>query len=252
MKRDTYQVRRPGVSCLVGALVVAMGCSCGSDEPAAGRPDGAEGSEKDGGLTTRRDASTGTSGTNLDARVVLPIDPGLTRDSAVGGPVQPTPNDAGSADASAGKICGGIAGLACGDDAFCSQEDAASGEGCGFPDSTGVCTARDRVCDPIDSPVCGCDHKTYANDCGAHAAGVSIAKRGACPTGQSGSCDERKVTCKRARPMCPEGQVPAVDGSCWGDCVTIDQCVCTEADACPERDKYVCHMSAGHCGPYVN
>jgi hypothetical protein len=66
------------------------------------------------------------------------------------------------------------------------------------------------------------------------------------------SCDARKVVCKRARPLCPAGQVPSVAETCWGDCAPIDHCACTEAAACPERETYVCHMSAGHCGPYVN
>lgn len=250
---DPRSAPRAGLSWLMGALLMAIGCSCGSDDPVANRPDSAEGTPKDSGLTNRRDASSGISVPNLDARVVLPIeDPGVTGDAAAGPGTQPSTRDAAVADAGTRKICGGIAGIACKDDEFCSQEDATSGVGCGFPDSTGVCTPRDRSCDPIEAPVCGCDNKTYSNDCGAHGAGVSIAKRGACSTGQSVDCDGRKVTCKRTRPMCPDFQVPAVDGSCWGDCVAIDQCVCKQADDCPERDTYVCHMSAGHCGPYVN
>jgi len=250
---DPPSAPRAGLSWMMGALLIAVGCSCGSDEPTASRPDGAQGTEKDGGLTVRRDASSGTSLPRVDARVVLPIeDPGVSGDAAVGPSAQPSTRDAAVADAGMRKICGGLAGIACKDDEFCSQEDNASGVGCGFPDSTGVCTPRDRVCDPLEAPVCGCDSKTYGSDCESHRAGVSIAKRGACTNGQNVSCDDRKVTCKRTRPMCPEFQVPAVDVNCWGDCVAIDQCVCTEADACPERDTYVCHMSAGHCGPYVN
>lgn len=245
-----------GVSWIMGALLVAVGCSCGSDEPVANRPDSAQGTPKDSGLTDRRDASSGSSAPVVDARVVLPIeDPAVAGDAAVGPGTPPATRDAAVADAGTRKICGGIAGIACKDDEFCSQEDATSGVGCGFPDSTGVCTRRPGPgCNTLYAPVCGCDNKTYSNECGAHSAGVSIAKQGECTTGLGVSCDDRpgKVTCKKTRPMCPEFQVPAVDGSCWGDCVAIDQCVCKQADECPERDTYVCHMSAGHCGPFVN
>jgi hypothetical protein len=83
---------------------------------------------------------------------------------------------------------------------------------------------------------------------------VCDAKVGPCDPATQVSCDARTgmVTCKRAPPSCPQGQVPAVVDSCWGECVPIEQCVCTEADACPERETYVCHMGARRCGPYVN
>ena len=243
-----------GFTATLGALValtLVSGVGCGADDPVE---TGSDAGVQDGGSGATRDASRPAGGAGLDARVVLPIDDPSTR-ADTGGSIPTGPGDAGSTDASsARKICGGIAGLPCRDGEFCSQEDGVSGLGCGFPDSTGECVVRGRVCDAVLDPVCGCDQKTYGNDCEAHGAGVSIAKHGACAAGQNVDCDDRagKVTCKKARPMCPEGQVPTVVDTCWGDCVAIDQCVCKEADACPERETYVCHMSAGHCGPYVN
>ena len=36
------------------------------------------------------------------------------------------------------------------------------------------------------------------------------------------------------------------------ECVDrVERCACAERDACPNPDSYTCHMSAGHCGPYV-
>jgi hypothetical protein len=66
------------------------------------------------------------------------------------------------------------------------------------------------------------------------------------------SCDASKVLCKKAPPVCAPGQVPAVVDTCYGGCAQIDRCVCQEADQCPQREQYVCHMRAARCGPYVN
>lgn len=65
------------------------------------------------------------------------------------------------------------------------------------------------------------------------------------------SCDPAKILCKRAAPQCPEFQVPSVEGSCYGPCVPVDSCVCSNASQCPNHDSFTCHMSAGRCGPYV-
>lgn len=64
-------------------------------------------------------------------------------------------------------------------------------------------------------------------------------------------CDLSKVLCRRAVPVCPEGQVPSREGSCFGDCVAVERCACNGPEQCPNADKYTCHMHARHCGPYV-
>ncbi|HEY0713978.1 MAG TPA: Kazal-type serine protease inhibitor domain-containing protein [Polyangia bacterium] len=77
-----------------------------------------------------------------------------------GGPAQP-------------KTCGGVVGATCGTDEFCEITG-------GTCSAAGVCRKKPEACDLIYAPVCGCDGKTYGNDCARAAAGVSKLRDGEC------------------------------------------------------------------------
>jgi hypothetical protein len=75
-----------------------------------------------------------------------------------------------------GQLCGtrGVRGE-CGEGLYCAYR-----QNCGADDSGGTCSKKTPMCTRIYLPVCGCDNKTYGNECTAAAAGVSVAKSGEC------------------------------------------------------------------------
>jgi len=51
---------------------------------------------------------------------------------------------------------------------------------CGAADAPGVCRVRPEMCTMDYNPVCGCDGKTYSNECVANSNGVSAMSKGEC------------------------------------------------------------------------
>jgi hypothetical protein len=84
---------------------------------------------------------------------------------------------AGQTLAAEGQMCGTIAGIPCaGKNGWCEFKAGT----CNVSDNAGTCVKASPYCIKIYKPVCGCDGKTYGNDCTRRAARVQKSHDGPC------------------------------------------------------------------------
>lgn len=67
----------------------------------------------------------------------------------------------GANSAGIGQLCGGFVGQRCDAGLWCDPRPAV----CKGSDVPGKCVRRSRACHLVYRPVCGCNGKSYGNDC---------------------------------------------------------------------------------------
>lgn len=214
-------------------MASSMGVACGSDATGSGAG-GASGSSGAGTGGSAGAQAGGAAGTG-------------NRSGAGGAGTGGRPGGGASAGASAGGTAPGSGATTNGTGGVPKPgSGGASGGGSSCPPECLVNNTCVTSCGqtPTDYGCCPCPPGTVnARTCSASNTDAGPSK--------GVSCDQRMVLCKRVAPVCPDMQVPSVEGSCYGPCVPIDDCVCQAPEDCPDADVYTCHRSQARCGPYV-
>jgi hypothetical protein len=135
----------------------------------------------------------------------------------------------GGTGGTGGAVCGGSPGIPCAGALVCDMDNPNK---CGSGSVTGHCITLPGGCTADVNPVCGCDGKTYSNDCERARARMQLDHTGACVIASCASCAVATAYCQvtsggpAGNP--PSYACPALPGVCGA----TPSCACLANVSC--------------------